>query len=213
MTAAYLPVGRQRHDDLATRRRAQRGGGDVEPVGDVGRVETESVEFAQGERGQSVAAALVAGERRLVDHDDRSALLVPARSPPTSPPDRHRPRRRRRRVRRGSRQRCSRPTATVAASRRPARRASWCRGSCSGSRRDRRGRTGARTVPSVEVPSVEVPSVEVTVARVAVAYGPVACDAARVALTALATTAAAGTPRRPGRPWRWCRDGRRSSTS
>ena len=91
-----LAVGRERHDDLASGRRSQRGGGDVEPVGDLRGIEPELVELAQGERGQAVAAALVAGEHRLVDDDDRASAAAPARSPPTCRPVRHRPRRRRR---------------------------------------------------------------------------------------------------------------------
>ena len=61
---------RQRHGDLASRRRAQHGAVDDLPVGDRRRVEAERLELAQGQRRQPVAAALVAREHRLVDDDD-----------------------------------------------------------------------------------------------------------------------------------------------
>ena len=70
-TAAYVPgAGRQRHAHLRARRRAQHGAVDDLPVGDRRRVEPEQLELAQGQRRQPVAAALVAGEHRLVDDDD-----------------------------------------------------------------------------------------------------------------------------------------------
>ena len=82
--------GRQRHAHLAARRRAQHGAVDDLPVGDRRRVEAEQLELAQGERGQPVAAALVAGEHRLVDDDDvrpaaasGTAAATPAGPAPT----------------------------------------------------------------------------------------------------------------------------------
>ena len=56
--------------DLAPARRAQHGAVDDLPVGDRRRVEPERLELAEGQRGQPVAAALVAGEHGLVDDDD-----------------------------------------------------------------------------------------------------------------------------------------------
>jgi hypothetical protein len=63
------PVSGKWQADLAARGRAQPRAVDGLPVGDGLRIEAERVELAQGERGQPVAAALVARERGLVDDD------------------------------------------------------------------------------------------------------------------------------------------------
>ncbi len=63
----------QRDDDLAAARRSDGRSVDLEPVGDGCRVEAEVLELAQPQRGQPVAAALVAREDRLVDRHHRPA--------------------------------------------------------------------------------------------------------------------------------------------
>ena len=66
------PVGGQGHAHFATRRRSQPRGIDRLPTRHHRRSQSQLLELAERQRGETVAAALVAREHRLVDDDDRS---------------------------------------------------------------------------------------------------------------------------------------------
>ena len=66
------PIRRQWQADLASRGRAQPGGIDRLPVRHHGRPQAQELQLAERQRGEPVAAALVAWKDGLVDHGDRA---------------------------------------------------------------------------------------------------------------------------------------------